>query len=36
MTTIAASLSTIGGALGRTHGSCRPLVSNTIGFPSKV
>ena len=27
--------STIGGALGKTHGSCLPLASKIIGFPIK-
>jgi len=34
MTTIAAMLSTIGTALGTTHGSCLPLVANAPGVPS--
>lgn len=34
--TKAAILSTIGGALGSTHGSCLPFVSNIIDFPSNV
>jgi hypothetical protein len=33
--TIADIASTIGGALGRMQGSCRPLAYNIIGFPSK-
>ncbi len=36
ITTIAAMLSMIGGARGRTQGSWRPLVYNVIGLPSNV